>query len=69
MSTGICDRTRGTGTDSKWFLSQLFGYLGAAITAGLVLGLDDNKLVHALGLAYMQAAGGKEPGGWYWFPS
>ncbi len=53
---------RGTGADSKWFLSQLFGYLGAAITAGLVLGLDDSELVNALGLAYMQLAGGKEPG-------
>ncbi|MDR7239227.1 MmgE/PrpD family protein [Neobacillus drentensis] len=59
---GYAIEPRGTGTDSKWFLSQLFGYLGAAITAGLVLGLDDNKLVHALGLAYMQVAGGKEPG-------
>lgn len=59
---GYAIEPRGTGADSKWFLSQLFGYLGAAITAGLVLGLDDEKLVHALGLAYMQAAGGKEPG-------
>jgi 2-methylcitrate dehydratase PrpD len=59
---GYAIEPRGTGTDSKWFLSQLFGYLGAAITAGLVLGLDDNELVHALGLAYMQVAGGKEPG-------
>ncbi|KGM44586.1 MmgE/PrpD family protein [Neobacillus niacini] len=59
---GYAIEPRGTGSDSKWFLSQLFGYLGAAITAGLVLGLDDEKLVHALGLAYMQAAGGKEPG-------
>ncbi|MCM3725881.1 MmgE/PrpD family protein [Neobacillus cucumis] len=59
---GYAIEPRGTGVDSKWFLSQLFGYLGAAITAGLVLGLDDSKLVHALGLAYMQLAGGKEPG-------
>ena len=40
----------------------MFGYFGAAITAGLVLGLDDEKLGHAIGLAYMQAAGGKEAG-------
>ncbi|KKK39147.1 hypothetical protein WQ57_05070 [Mesobacillus campisalis] len=59
---GYALEPKGTGTDSKWFLTQLFGYLGAAITAGLVLGLDENQLVHALGLAYMQAAGGKEPG-------
>lgn len=59
---GYAIEPRGTGADSKWFLSQLFGYLGAAITAGLVLGLDDDELVNALGLAYMQSAGGKEPG-------
>ncbi|EKN65337.1 hypothetical protein BABA_20681 [Neobacillus bataviensis LMG 21833] len=59
---GYAIEPRGTGADSKWFLSQLFGYLGAAITAGLVLGLDDSELVNALGLAYMQLAGGKEPG-------
>lgn len=53
---------KGTGPDANWFLSQLFGYFGAAITAGLVLGLDDEKLGHAIGLAYMQAAGGKEAG-------
>lgn len=53
---------KGIGPDAHWFLSQLFGYFGAAITAGLVLGLDDEQLGHALGLAYMQAAGGKEAG-------
>ncbi|MEH7276611.1 MmgE/PrpD family protein [Neobacillus vireti] len=59
---GYAIEPKGTGADSKWFLSQLFGYLGAAITTGLVLGLNDKELEHALGLAYMQAAGGKEPG-------
>jgi len=59
---GYAIEPKGTGPDSKWFLSQLFGYLGAAVTAGLVMGLDDDELVHALGLAYMQSAGGKEPG-------
>ncbi len=59
---GYAIEPKGTGADSKWFLSQLFGYLGAALTAGLVLGLDDSELVNALGLAYMQLAGGKEPG-------
>ena len=51
---GLAIEPKGTGADSKWFLSQLFGYLGAAITAGLVLGLDDDELVNALGLAYME---------------
>lgn len=53
---------KGVGADANWFLSQLFGYFGAAITAGLVLGLTDEELRHAIGLAYMQAAGGKEAG-------
>lgn len=59
---GYAIKPKGIGADSKWFLSQLFGYVGAAVTAGLVLGLDDTKLVHAIGLAYMQVAGGKEAG-------
>lgn len=59
---GYALEPKGNGPDAKWFLSQLFGYLGAAVTTGLVLGLTDSQMVHALGLAYMQAAGGKEPG-------
>jgi 2-methylcitrate dehydratase PrpD len=45
---------------SDWFLTQLFGYFGAAVAYGLLAGLSDDELVSALGLAYMQAAGGKE---------
>lgn len=59
---GYAIEPTGTGADSNWFLSQLFGYLGATVTAGLILELDDTELVNALGIAYMQAAGGKEPG-------
>ncbi|MDQ0257121.1 2-methylcitrate dehydratase PrpD [Evansella vedderi] len=59
---GYAIEPKGIGTDSNWFLSQLFGYIGAAITAGLVLRLDDSQMAHAIGLAYMQAAGGKEAG-------
>lgn len=50
----------GESPGSEWFLTQLFGYFGAALTAGLALGLAEDELVSALGLAYMQAAGGKE---------
>lgn len=53
---------QGTGPGSDWFLTQLLGYFGAALASGIVLGLSEDALVSALGLAYMQAAGGKEPG-------
>ncbi|GAA4326950.1 MmgE/PrpD family protein [Pigmentiphaga soli] len=51
----------GKGPGADWFLSQLFGYLGAAFAAGMILGLSEDELVSAFGLAYMQMAGGKEP--------
>ncbi len=50
----------GQGPGADWFLTQLFGYFGAALAAGLVLGLSEDQLVSAQGLAYMQAAGGKQ---------
>jgi 2-methylcitrate dehydratase PrpD len=53
---------QGEGPGSEWFLTQLFGYLGASVAAGLVFGLDQRQLVSCLGLAYMQLAGGKEAG-------
>lgn len=59
---GLALEPKGVGADANWFLSQLFGYISAAITAGLVLNLTEEELVHAIGLAYMQAAGGKEAG-------
>ncbi len=52
----------GEGPGSDWFLTQLFGYLGGALAAGLVLGLDENRMTSAFGLAYMQLAGGKQAG-------
>lgn len=59
---GVMCSPTGTGPGSDWFLTQLFGYFGAALAAGLVLDLDEDTLVSAFGLAYMQAAGGKEAG-------
>ena len=50
----------GDGPGSDWFLTQLFGYFGAALSAGLVLDLSEDQIVSALGLAYMQMAGGKQ---------
>jgi len=51
----------GKGPGADWFLSQFFGYFGGCYAAGLLLGLDEEQMVGALGIAYMQAAGGKEP--------
>ena len=59
---GVMYLPQGSGPGSDWFLTQLFGYFGAAVSAGLVLGLDEARLVSSLGFAYMQAAGGKEAG-------
>lgn len=51
---------RGPGRASSWFLSQLLGYFGAVVSASVVLGLSEDQCVSAIGLAYQQAAGGKE---------
>jgi 2-methylcitrate dehydratase PrpD len=59
---GMMCQPQGTGAGSDWFLTQLFGYFGAALAAALVLDLSEDQLVSALGFAYMQAAGGKEAG-------
>ncbi len=59
---GVACSPKGTGPGSDWFLTQLFGYFGAAFAAGHVLGLDEDAIVSAFGLAYMQAAGGKQAG-------
>ncbi|WP_233238637.1 MmgE/PrpD family protein [Bordetella sp. LUAb4] len=59
---GVICAPQGEGPGAEWFLTQLFGYLGAGMAAGLLLGLDQRQLVSTLGLAYMQLAGGKEAG-------
>ena len=59
---GLIWNPTGTGPVSDWFTTQLFGYMGAVVSAGVVLGLTEDQLVSAFGLAYMQAAGGKEAG-------
>jgi 2-methylcitrate dehydratase PrpD len=59
---GVACAPQGEGPGSEWFLTQLFGYLGAGVAAGLLLRLDAAQMVSCLGLAYMQLAGGKEAG-------
>ena len=40
-----------------WHLTPLYGFLAAAGVAGRILGLDEDKLVNALGIAYHQCSG------------
>lgn len=59
---GVMYSPMGRGPGADWFLTQLFGYFGAGLSAALVMGLSEDQIVSILGLAYMQAAGGKEAG-------
>ena len=40
-----------------WHLTPLFGYIAAAGVAGRILGLDEETLVNAMGIAYHQCSG------------
>jgi 2-methylcitrate dehydratase PrpD len=40
-----------------WHLTTLYGYLASAGVAGRILGLDEKKLVNAMGIAYHQCSG------------
>lgn len=43
--------------DTGWHLTSIYGFLGAAATAGRILGLDQDQLVNAIGIAYHQSGG------------
>ncbi len=43
--------------ESGWVYTSIFGYFGAAASAGKILGLNNEKIVNALGIAYSQTAG------------
>jgi 2-methylcitrate dehydratase PrpD len=57
---GVICSPNGGGPASGWFLTQLLGYTGACLAAGIALGYSDDELVSAIGLASMQAAGSKQ---------
>lgn len=40
-----------------WHLTALYGYLVAAGVAGRIIGLDEEKMLNAMGIAYHQCAG------------
>jgi 2-methylcitrate dehydratase PrpD len=43
--------------NTGWHLTTLYGFLGAAGTAGRMLGLSEEGLVNAMGIAYHQCSG------------
>lgn len=49
-----------SGTESGWIYSALLGHFSSALAAGLLLGLDDEQLVNALGIVYSQAGGNQQ---------
>jgi 2-methylcitrate dehydratase PrpD len=57
---GLICKPLGTGPASNWLLTQLLGYFGASLAAGVVMDLSETEIVSAFGLAYMQAGGAKE---------
>jgi 2-methylcitrate dehydratase PrpD len=44
-----------------WFYSSVFGSLGAAAASANLLGLDETRTLHALGIALSQASGTQQP--------
>jgi 2-methylcitrate dehydratase PrpD len=57
---GLASRPQGSLIKSGWHPTPLCGYLGAAAMAGKLLGLDREKMLHALGIAYHQCAGNSQ---------
>jgi 2-methylcitrate dehydratase PrpD len=54
---GLASRPGTSALASGWHPTTLFGFLGAAAMAGRIMGLDEDKMVNALGLAYHQCGG------------
>ena len=46
--------------DRGWHRTACIGVFGAAVTSGLLLGLDAEQMRHALGVAYSHAAGNRQ---------
>jgi 2-methylcitrate dehydratase PrpD len=54
---GLAGRPGKTALSSGWHPTTLFGHLGAAAIAGRIIGLDEERMINTLGLAYHQAGG------------
>jgi len=53
----LCRLGMGASGPLNWVLSSTVGYFGATVATGKILGLNEGKLLHALGIAYSQCAG------------
>jgi 2-methylcitrate dehydratase PrpD len=53
----LASRPNGSITLSGWFPTALYGYLGSAAVAGIIMKLDQEAMLNALGIAYNQCAG------------
>jgi len=54
---GLASRPGTSALSSGWHPTTLFGFLGSAAMAGRLMGLDEEKMINALGLAYHQCGG------------
>lgn len=54
---GLASKPGASALASGWHPTTLFGFLGAAAIAGRIIGLDEEKMINALGLAYHQCGG------------
>jgi 2-methylcitrate dehydratase PrpD len=54
---GLASRPGKNALESGWHPTTLFGFLGAAAVAGRIFGLNEEKMINAIGLAYHQCGG------------
>jgi 2-methylcitrate dehydratase PrpD len=54
---GLANRPGKSALSSGWHPTTLFGFLGAAAIAGRIFGLDAEKMINTIGLAYHQCGG------------
>ncbi len=54
---GMATRAEGSMATAGWHFTTICGFLAAAAVAGRIFGLDEDKMVNALGIAYHQSSG------------
>ncbi len=54
---GLANRPGKSALSSGWHPTTLFGFLGGAVVAGRLFGLDEEQMINAIGLAYHQCGG------------
>ncbi len=54
---GLANRPGKNALSSGWHPTTLFGFLGSAVVAGRLFGLDEEQMINAIGLAYHQCGG------------